>query len=89
MDRQMAADLDRHITGNYGEDSVPTEPRYPDIHVQLTGEDGNAFMVLGLVRRALRRAQVPAGEIEAFTEEAKSGDYDRLLQTAMRWVDVS
>lgn len=66
-----------------------TTVRYPDIHVQLSGESGNAFAILGAVRRALRRAQVPAGEIEAFTEEAKSGDYDRLLQTAMRWVDVS
>ena len=28
-------------------------PRYPDIHVQLSGHDGNAFMVMGLVRRAL------------------------------------
>lgn len=25
MDRRMAEDLDRHITGNWGEDSVPDE----------------------------------------------------------------
>ena len=28
-------------------------------------------------------------EIAAFTAEAMSGDYDHVLQTVMRWVDVS
>ena len=62
--------------------------KYPDVHVQLTGQDGNAFMVLGLVQRALRRADVPADEIKAFIDEATSGDYDHLLATVMRWVQI-
>jgi hypothetical protein len=28
-------------------------------------------------------------EIEIFIEEAKSGDYDHLLQTCMKWFDVA
>lgn len=28
-------------------------------------------------------------EIDQFRKEATSGDYDHLLQTCMRWVDVS
>lgn len=64
-------------------------PRYPDIEVQLAGEDGNAMAIISRVRRALRRAGVPSEEQEAFTSEAMSGDYDNVLQTAMRWVDVS
>jgi hypothetical protein len=31
---------------------------------------------------------VDADELAAFTTEATSGDYDHLLQTVMRWVDV-
>jgi hypothetical protein len=31
-----------------------TAAKYPGIHVQLTGEDGNAFSILGQVRKALR-----------------------------------
>jgi hypothetical protein len=65
------------------------EVKYPDINVQLTGEDGNAFAVIGLVNRALLRAGVSADERAAFRTEAMSGDYDNVLATAMRWVDVS
>ena len=65
-----------------------SEPRYPDVHVQLTGTDGNAFAIMGTVTRELRRAGVSAEEIEQYHEESMSGDYDNLLVTAMRWVDV-
>jgi hypothetical protein len=30
-------------------------PKFPDVEVQLSGEDGNAYAVLGRVSRALRR----------------------------------
>jgi len=63
--------------------------KHPKVKVQLTGTDGNAFAVLGAVRKAMRRAGVPAAEIDQFTKEASSGDYNNLLATAMRWVDVS
>jgi hypothetical protein len=48
------------------------EIRYPDIEVQLTGQDGNAFMVLGAVQRALREADVDKDERDAFMDEATS-----------------
>ena len=64
------------------------EVKYPEIEVQLVGEDGNAFAIMGSVTEALRRADVPQAEIDAFIAEATSGDYDRLLQTCMRWVSV-
>jgi hypothetical protein len=66
-----------------------TQPKYPDIHVQLTGEDGNAFMVMGLVSKAMRRAGLTKARIDEYTNESMSGDYDHLLATAMAYVDVS
>lgn len=63
--------------------------KYPDIHVQLTSTDGNAYAIMGAVQKALRRAGVSAEEITAYGEESMSGDYNHLLQTAMAWVDVS
>jgi hypothetical protein len=63
-------------------------PKYPDITVQLVGEDGNAYSILGRVTRALRQAGVSQAERDAFTQEATAGDYDHLLQTIMRWVEV-
>jgi hypothetical protein len=62
--------------------------RHPEVPVQLTGEDGNAFMMLGLVQRALREAGVSDEEVSRFHAEATSGDYDVLLATCMRRVDV-
>jgi hypothetical protein len=62
---------------------------FPDIKVRLTGSDGNAFAILGKVRQALRRANVPAGQIAEFMDEATGGDYNDLLCVCMRWVDVS
>jgi len=63
-------------------------PKYPDITVTLVGTDGNAFAVLGKVSRALRQAGVSDDERQAFMAEATAGDYDHLLQTIMRWVEV-
>ena len=65
------------------------DPKYPDVHVQLSGNDGNAYAIMGAVTTALRRHGVPQEEIEKYKEESMSGDYDNLLMTAMRWVDVS
>ena len=63
--------------------------KYPKIEVRLSGVDGNAFAILATVGKALRRADVDAAEIEQFQTEAKSGDYDHLLQTCMKWVTIN
>jgi hypothetical protein len=65
-----------------------TDVRYPEVEVQLSGQDGNAFAILGAVQSGLRRAGVSQGERDEFYAEATDGDYDHLLQTAMRWVQV-
>lgn len=64
------------------------EPKYPDIHVKLSGEDGNAFVILGRVDSALRKGGVDADTRKQFMDEAMAGDYDQLLQTCMKWVLV-
>lgn len=61
---------------------------HPEIRVQLTGEDGNAFYIIGKVRDALRRSGCSADEIAEFTSQATAGDYNDLLACVMRWVDV-
>ena len=55
--------------------------------VKLIGEDGNAFAILGRVRRALRRADYSEEQVEEFTEEATSSDYTHLLATVTLWVN--
>lgn len=63
--------------------------KYPEITVQLTGNDGNAYAILGAVKRELRRHGVEKEEQDAYMEEATSGDYDHLLRVTMEWVDVA
>ena len=63
-------------------------PKHPDITVELTGHDGNAFAVLGRCRQAARDAGLSEDNTATFMAEAMAGDYDHLLQTAMRWFEV-
>lgn len=58
-----------------------------DAVVRLVGEDGNAFAILGRVRRAILRSNHPE-LADDFIQEATSGDYNHLLATCMRYVTV-
>lgn len=56
--------------------------------VMLSECDGNAFSILGMVTRALRRKGAPKEYCDQFYAEATSSDYDHLLQTVMRYCEV-
>ena len=58
-----------------------------DAVVQLTGEDGNAFGVIGRVRRAILSSNHPELS-DDFMNDVMAGDYDHLLATCMRYVTV-
>ncbi len=59
-----------------------------DIKVELVGEDGNAFNILGVVIEALNKAG-HKDLAEDYSREAIKGDYDHLLRTTMEYVEVS
>lgn len=61
----------------------------PKPNVKLSGEDGNAFAILGRCSVAARRFGKTQVWIDRFMDEARSGDYDHLLQTAFRFFEVS
>jgi hypothetical protein len=63
--------------------------KYPHVEVQLSGKDGNPYLILGKVKTALRQAKVPKAEVDAYLQEAMGSDYDHMLATTMRWVTVS
>ena len=62
--------------------------KYPDIKVKLSGENGNAFNILAICRRAMKRAHLPESEIEAFITEATNSNYDHLLATVCEHFNV-
>jgi hypothetical protein len=63
------------------------------IEVELSDSNGNAFAILGACFRALNNSDLDSDEKArikaAFEAEAMSGDYDHLLQTTMRYFEVS
>ena len=63
-------------------------PKYPNITVKLVGTDSNAFSIIGNVKAGLKKGGVPSEEIDAFVTESMSGDYDNVIATAVRWVEV-
>lgn len=64
-------------------------PKFPHVPVSLSGEDGNAVVVITRIVRALRDAGVSQSDIEAFRNDAVSGDYDHLLDVARATVSVT
>lgn len=65
------------------------DPIYPNIEVELSEQDGNAFAILSRTARALTRGGVSKEQVNQYRHEATSGDYDHLLATTMKWVTVS
>lgn len=63
-------------------------PKY-DIEVKLSGEDGNAFAIMSRVKKALKSAGATKEDIDTYLSESMSGDYDNLLRTAMKYVEVN
>ena len=59
------------------------------VKVKLTGTDGNAFAIIGAVKKGLRKAGASKEEQDVYVKESMSGDYNHLLTTAMEWVEVS
>lgn len=56
--------------------------------VKLTGQNGNAFSVMSLVKKALEHAGADKGYIDKYLKEATSGDYNHLLAVSMEYVNV-
>ena len=56
--------------------------------VKLIGHDGNAFSIMGRVKKALMRSEADKEYIDRYLSEATSGDYDHLLFVSMEYVDV-
>jgi hypothetical protein len=55
----------------------------------LTGPQGNAFVLLGQAKQLMKDAGYPEEAMRSFHAEATSGDYDHLLATIRNWFRVA
>jgi ribosomal protein S9 len=65
-----------------------TKPKF-DVDVQLTGNDGNAFAIMGAVSKAIKKAGATSEQVKEYMDESMSGNYDNLLRVACRWANCS
>lgn len=56
--------------------------------LQLIGTDGNAFAIFGRAMRVARKAGWSQDYIDAIMKEARSSDYDHVLNTMRHYFDV-
>jgi hypothetical protein len=61
--------------------------RHPEIIVRLAGPV-NDFSVVDHVSKALRKAGIPASEIDQFCDEALASSENELLQICGQWVTL-
>jgi hypothetical protein len=57
-------------------------------YVQLTGEDGNVFSIIGKVSKALKRFGTPDKASEFRSKAMNAGSYDEVLCLAMDYCEV-
>ena len=66
---------------------IPIPNQKPKL--QLSGSDADAMAIIIAAQRAARTTNWTPEQIGAFRDIVKSGDYDNVLQTCMRYFDVS
>ncbi len=64
-----------------------TEYTGPKTRIDLQELDGNAFAIMGGVMKAMRKQGIPKTTIDAYAAEAKSGNYDHLLQVSIEYTE--
>lgn len=67
--------------------ATATTPKFPDIEVKLIGEDSNGFVIACRARSALERAGFKKDAAE-FWDDALSSNYDHLLSTCAKYVEI-
>lgn len=82
MDGRMAADLDRHITGNYGEDQLAGEDRCPacgNVVEDFDEDEGAAECTCGWVGQMSELVDESEARQRAMEDRAER-DYDEMVE---------
>ena len=53
----------------------------------LVGIDGNAFSIMGYVRTAMKKAKMTKEDVDEYTKNATSSDYNNLLVVSCEMID--
>lgn len=56
--------------------------------VRISEIDGNAFSIIGTVKKALKKSGADKEYISQYFQQATSGDYDHLLAVTVPYVNI-
>jgi len=62
--------------------TIKKKKRSPKIVLDLTGPQGNAYVILGTIQRLMKTMKFHEAQIDAIMEEMTSKDYEHLVATA-------
>lgn len=65
------------------------KPKYPDVKVQLSGQEDNVFAIIGRISAALEKAGYDDAAAEFANRSMSASSYDEVLQIAIQTVTVS
>lgn len=65
------------------------DDEFRHVVVNLWGVDGNAFIVMGTVKKALQKAGATHLQVSYFLSQCMSGDYENLLAVCNKWVTLA
>jgi len=56
--------------------------------IDINGPMGNAFAIMGIVKKAMLQQNASEEAVEREMEDMKSGNYNHLLDVAEKWVII-
>ena len=59
-----------------------------DVHVKLVGQDGNVFLIIGKVSKALKKAGFQELADEYLNRTMSADSYNHVLQITMEYVNI-
>jgi len=70
--------------------ATPQNPLFPNIKVPLIGEDGNIFVIMSKISKALKKNGVSSiDRSQFFNEVTGCNSYTEALNKCCRWVVIS
>lgn len=87
-DARTIGGVDRGVYFDDDRDMTTTDILFPDVTVELSGGEGNVYVLIGKVKQALNRAGHHVEASTFSTTAMQSESYDDVIQLIMQTVTV-
>lgn len=65
-----------------------SEPKFASIELDISGPDGNAYVIIGVVKTVLEQAGYSEIKIKKVIENMTSSNYEHLLEVASNYITI-